>query len=421
MDATTRAAAQRLDAQDALSAFRERFVHDDPKLIYLDGNSLGRLPIDTVGRITTTLREEWGDRLIRAWPEHWYDIPRRVGDVIGTRLLGAAAGQVILADSTTVNFFKLAGAALAAAGSRRVVVTDTNNFPTDRYVLQGLVAAAGLQLRHVEFDEIDGPTPEAIASVVDSDTALVTLSHVDYRSGALADLAAINEVAHRAGARVLWDLSHTVGSVPVELDRSGTDLAVGCTYKYLNGGPGAPAFLYVRADLQSRLRAPIWGWFGQRDQFAMGAEYDPVPGLERFLSGTPNILGAVAAEEGVAVVAEAGIDRIRAKSMRLTDFVVTLADAWLADLDFRLGSPRDATRRGSHVSLRHPRAHEIVQALIEQADVLPDFRAPDRIRLGLAPLTTRFVDVWDALDRLRRLVRARARSRPRARAALAVQ
>lgn len=258
MDLTTRAAATRLDSQDVLASFRDRFLHVDPDLIYLHRNSLGRLPLATIDRIATVLRDEWGDRLIRGWPESWFDLPWQVGDQIGVRLLGAAPGQVILADSTTVDFFKLAAAALgAAAPGRHVIITDRDNFPTDRYVLEGLAAGARFELRFLEFDELVGQGPAAIAAAVGADTALVTLSHVDYRSGAIADMADINAVSHAAGARVLWDLCHSVGSVPVELDATGTDLAVGCTYKYLHGGPGAPAFLYVRADLADDLLPPI--------------------------------------------------------------------------------------------------------------------------------------------------------------------
>jgi len=396
-----RRSAEQLDADDPLAGFRSRFLVPDPELLYLDGNSLGRPPLATLERVGAVLRDEWGDRLIRSWNEHWYDLPGRVGDLIGTALLGAAPGQVVVADSTTVNFFKLAVAALDGAGGRRVVVTDRHNFPTDRYVLEGLASAGGAEVRFVTFDEIDGPTPAAVEAALDDDTALVTLSHVDYRSGALADMAAVNDVAHRAGALVLWDLSHSAGAVPIDLDGSGTDLAVGCTYKYLNAGPGAPAFLYVRHELQERLRPPVWGWFGQRDQFAMGEGFDPLPGVGRFLSGTPNVIGTVAVETGVALLAEAGIDRLRAKSVALTEATIALAGQWLAPYGVTVASPRQAARRGSHVSLAHPDGYRVCRALIDEAGVVPDFRPPDRIRLGLAPIYTRFVDVWDALERLR--------------------
>jgi kynureninase len=404
-----RAAAARLDRDDPLAGLRERFVIDDPDLLYLDGNSLGRLPRRSIERLRTVVEREWGSRLIRSWNEGWMDLPLRAGDLIGQRLLGAAPGQVAVSDSTSVNLYKLASAALDARPGRDLIVADRHNFPTDRYVLEGLAAARGCELKLVEFDELLGPTAEAVERVlgergVGERTALLSLAHVDYRSGALADMAAIDAVAHRAGALTLWDLCHSVGAVPVELDASGADLAVGCTYKYLNAGPGAPAFLYVRREHLAALRQPIWGWFGQRDQFAMAQGYDPAPDIARFLVGTPFVAGVALVEEGAALLAEAGIERLRAKGMALTELVIELHDAWLAPLGFRLASPRDPAVRGSHVSLAHPDGYRISQALIWKARVIPDFRPPDRIRLGPAPLSTRFVDVWDAMDRLRRVV-----------------
>jgi kynureninase len=391
MAVTDRAAAERLDRDDPLADLRGQFVIDDPDLLYLDGNSLGRLPRRSVERLRTVVEHEWGSRLIRSWNERWMDLPLRAGDRIGEHLVGAAPGQVAVSDSTSVNLYKLAVAALDARPGREVIVSDRHNFPSDRYVLEGLAAARGRRLELVEFDELEGPTAAAVERVVDQRTALLSLSHV-------------NAVAHWAGALTLWDLCHSAGAVPVELDAGGTDLAVGCTYKYLNAGPGAPAFLYVRREHQARLRQPIWGWFGQRDQFAMGQGYDPAPDLSRFLVGTPFVPGIALVEEGVAVLAEAGIERLRAKGVALTELVVELHDAWLAPLGFTLASPRDASLRGAHVSLAHPDAYRVCQALIRSARVIPDFRPPDRIRLGPAPLTTRFVDVWDAMERLRRLV-----------------
>jgi kynureninase len=404
MRPTDRAEAERLDREDPLAPFRDRFVIDDPELLYLDGNSLGRLPRQSLERLRTVVEQEWGRRLIRSWNERWMDLPARVGDLIGQRLLGAAPGQVVVSDSTSVNLYKLAVAALDARPGRTVIVSDRDNFPSDRYVLEGLAAARGLRLELADFDELRGPTAAAVAPLVDERTALVSLSHVDYRSGALADMAGINALAHDAGALTLWDLCHSVGSVPVELDADGADLAVGCTYKYLNAGPGAPAFLYVRAEHLERLRQPIWGWFGQRDQFAMGQGYAPAPDVSRFLVGTPQVLGVALVEEGAGLLAEAGIQRLRAKGMALTELLVALHDAWLAPLGLTLASPRDAAARGSHVAIAHPDAYRICRALVEKAGVIPDFRAPDRIRLGLAPVTTRFTDVWDAMDRLRAIV-----------------
>ncbi|HEX2499287.1 MAG TPA: kynureninase [Actinomycetes bacterium] len=407
MTPTDRTYAQSLDAADPLGHLPDRFVVDDPELIYLDGNSLGRLPRATLARLAVVAEKEWGSGLIRSW-DTWIDLPTRCGDLIARSLLGAEPGEVVVSDSTSVNLYKLAVAALDAQPGRDAIVTDDDNFPTDRYIVEGLAAQRGLELRMVASDPVHGPDPDRLAAAIDKRTALVTLSHVAYRSAALADLAEITALAHRSGALVLWDLCHSAGSVPVELAAAGADLAVGCTYKYLNAGPGAPAFLYVRRDLQASLRQPIWGWFGQRDQFAMGSGYDPEPDIRRFTVGTPAVLGVAAVEEGVQVLAEAGIHRLRDKGRRMTGLLVDLADEWLAPLGFEVASPRDPDRRGSHISLQHDDAWRICRAYIETAKVIPDFRAPDRLRLGPAPLTTRYVEVWEAMDRLRRLVESGA-------------
>ncbi len=404
MTAFDRARAEALDAADPLAAFRDRFVVEDPERIYVDGNSLGRLPRETAQRLGERV-QEWGSRLVTAWPD-WIELPERVGDLLAP-VLGARSGEVLMADSTTVNLYKLAAAALDARPGRRVIVTDAANFPTDRYVFQGLAAREGAELRLLESHPVEGPTvAEVEEACAPGDVALVSLQHVGYRSGAIADMKAVTAAAHEAGALVLWDLSHSAGAVPVRLDQVGADLAAGCTYKYLNAGPGALAHLYVRADLQEELRSPIWGWFGQRDQFLMGSGYEPVPGVGRFLAGTPPILDLTAAEVGIRLTAEAGLEALRAKSIALTELVVELHDAWLAPLGFQLGSPRDPERRGGHVSLQHEEAWPICRALMERGNVVPDFRSPESIRIGLPPLYMRFVDVWDALDRLRRLIEA---------------
>ncbi len=390
------------DAADPLASFRDRFARDDPSLIYLDGNSLGMLPLATAERIADVVRREWGGGLVRSW-EQWIDLPHSAGDLLGGQLLGAAPGQVLVCDSTTVNLYKLARAALDARPGRTVIVTDDDNFPTDRYVLAGVAAERDAELRLVHTNMDTGVTAEAVRGAVGGETALVSLSHVAYRSGALADMAQLTGIVHDAGALMLWDLCHSVGSVPVELDACGADLAVGCTYKYLNAGPGAPAFLYVAATLASTLRQPVQGWFGQREQFAMGPAYDPAPGIGRFLTGTPDIAGTAAVAEGTRLLAEAGIGRLRDKGIRLTDYLIALADDWLAPLGCALASPRDPARRGSHVCLHHPEAWRIGRALI-RAGVIGDYRTPDRLRLGPAPITTRFTDVWDALDTTRRII-----------------
>jgi kynureninase len=393
-----RSHAERLDAADPIAAFRERFVIDDPDTIYLDGNSLGRLPLATRQRLRDTV-DQWGSELVTAWHE-WIDLPERAGDLLATEVLGARLGEVIACDSTSVNLFKLASAVLdTRAGD---VVTDTGNFPTDRYVLEGVARRHGRELRLFEPDPLHGPQPDEVERACsEGEVALVSLSHVAYRSGALADMEAIGRASP---APVLWDVSHSAGAVPIELERRGIELAVGCTYKYLNAGPGAPAFLYVREELQPALRTPIWGWFGQREQFSMERAYDPDPGVRGFLAGTPPILALAAVEEGARLVGKAGIGALRDKAVALTELIVELCDAHLAPLGFELATPRDPARRGSHLSLAHAEAWPICLALIEHARVIPDFRGPDSIRLGVPPLYTRFTDVYDAMERLRDLV-----------------
>jgi len=398
----TRGAAVALDERDPLRGFRDRFVLDEDS-IYLDGNSLGALPRTTAARLAELVSEQWGRRGVRGWEEGWLDLPISVGDRLGGAVLGAAPGQVVLADSTTVCFYKLVCAALDARPGRRVIVTDVDNFPTDRYVLEGIASARGLELRWLEFEPSGGPTADAVASELGPDTALVTFSHVSYRSAHIAQLQEIGGVAREVGALTLWDLSHSAGSVVLALDADGADLAVGCTYKYLHGGPGAPAYMYVSRKLQDELRQPIWGWLGRRDPFEMAAGYVPVDGIRAFASGTPPVLGLVGVDEGVRVVGEAGIGRIRDKGVALTQYAITLADDRLAELGVSVASPRDPVRRGAHVALAHPAAQELCAALIARG-VIVDFRRPDVIRYGLAPLTTRFVDVWDGVEALRELL-----------------
>jgi kynureninase len=394
-----------LDGTDPLRDFHQRFIVAPDELIYFDGNSLGRLPRDTPARVEDVIWREWGERLIRSWSEGWMELALQIGDRLGSKLLGAAPGQVAVADSTTVCFYKLVWAALAARPDRREIVTDRNNFPTDRYVLESLASERGMRIRWIDADPHAGPTAEQVAAVVGKDTALVTFTHVDYRSAYILDMPAITEVAHDCGALALWDLSHSAGAVPVTLDAAGADLAVGCTYKYLNGGPGAPAFLYVRRQHQGRLRQPIWGWLGRRDPFEMEQGYEPAEGIAPMLSGTPPILGLTAAAVGIDLVIEAGIEAIRDKSVALTRYTIELIDEWLAPLGCSVGSPREDERRGSHVALVHPDARALSRRMID-AGVIPDFRTPDVIRLGLSPLTTRFVDVHDGLARVRDMLTA---------------
>lgn len=394
--------AQQLDRRDALAHFRDRFAFSDEPLIYVDGNSLGRPAQAALDRVRDVLDREWRHDLVRGWGTGWYGAPARVGEKIA-RLLGAAPGQVVVSDSTTVNLFKLAMAALRARPERPVIVTDTLNFPSDLYVLQGCVDLLGNRhsIRPVPSDDDITVDPAALRAAIGDDVALVMLSHVTFKSGYLYDMAAITAHAHRHGAMVLWDLSHSVGALPIDLDTSHVDLAIGCTYKYLNGGPGAPAFLYVRRDLQDELRSPIWGWFGQNAPFSFDLHYEPAEGIRRYLAGTPPMLSLAAVEPAIDLILEAGLDRIRAKSTALTSYCIALFDAVLAPLGFQLGSPRAAAARGSHVSVRHPEGWRITRSLIEDMGMLPDFREPDNIRLGFAPLYSTFTEVWQAVDALR--------------------
>ncbi len=397
--------ARAFDAQDPLHSYRSEFMIDNADLIYLDGNSLGRLPLRTRERVSQVVDHEWGSRLIRGWGEGWFTAPQRIGAKIA-QLIGAQPDEVIVADSTSVNFFKLVMAALAARAGRPLVVTDDLNFPSDLYLLQGALRLAGAGRRLVRVASPDGiRVPiEALAEAITPETALLTLTHTAFKSGFIYDMPAVTALAHRAGALMLWDLSHSVGAMPLDLNAAGVDLAVGCTYKYLNGGPGAPAFLFVRRGLQAELLNPLWGWFGQKGQFDFSLDYDPGPGLQRFLVGTPPMLSTAAIEPAVELVLEAGLDRLRAKSVAQTEYLIALWEDWLAPLGVALNSPRDSAQRGSHVSLGHPEGLRIDRALIEDMAVIPDFRYPDNIRLGIAPLYTSFADIYEGLSRLRRVL-----------------
>ena len=393
-------APEQLDRDDPLSGLRDRFVGSANDLVYFDGNSLGR-PLRVTGeRLARFVEEEWGDRLIRGWDERWLDLPWSIGDELGRVCLGAAPGQTIIGDSTTVLLYKSMRAAVAARPGRREIVIDRDNFPTDRYVAAGVAEELGLTLRWIEVDTAAGVTTEQVAAAVGPDTALVVVSHVAYRSAWIADLPELTRIAHEAGALVLADLCHSAGAVPVELDEWGVDLAVGCTYKYLNGGPGSPAFVYVAERLLDELVQPIRGWMGAADPFVMGPDYAPAAGIRRFLSGTPPVLGMLAIQDMLALIAEAGIDPVRAKSVALTAYAVELADDLLGPVGVGLASPRDPARRGGHVTLTHPRMREVTAALWKR-DVIPDYRDPDGLRIGLSPLSTSFAEVARGLELVR--------------------
>jgi kynureninase len=388
----TRAACAALDAADPLAAWRERFVLPDG-VIYLDGNSLGPLPNATGALLQDVVRRQWGEDLITSWNRHgWVDLPQSLGAKIA-HLIGAKTHEVIVADSTSVNLFKLLAAAFDLRPGRRVVVSERTNFPTDLYVAQGLRDLLGehIQLRLVASEELE--------AALDGDTALLMLTHVDYRTGRMHDMPGLTRAAHETGALVLWDLAHSAGAVPVDLNAAEVDLAVGCGYKYLNGGPGAPAFLFVAERWHEQARQPITGWFGHARQFAFESAYEPAPGITQFLSGTPPILSLKALEAGIDLLLQVDQRALRHKSMALTDTFIRLIEERCAGFGFTVASPRRAEERAAQVALRHPDGYPIVQALIARG-VVGDFRAPDLLRFGLAPLYVRFVDLWDAVDAL---------------------
>ncbi len=401
--------ANELDEKDDLAFFRNEFVISDTNLIYLDGNSLGRLPRRTVDFMKNAIENEWGDRLIRIWNDGWVNSPTELGAKIA-KLVGAHADEIIITEATSINLFKLAIAALKAKNGRRKIISDTLNFPSDLYILQGVINLLG-NTHHLDLlPSTDGITiaSKEIENAIDNDTALVSLTHVAFKSSFMYDMETVTEQAHRVGALMLWDLCHSAGAVPVDLNGTNVDLAIGCTYKYLNGGPGAPAFLYVRRDLQAQLMQPMWGWFASKKPFDFELDFTPADDISRFRIGTPPMLSMKAVEPALDIILDAGMTRLRKKSLNQTEYLIYLADEWLTPLGFTLGTPREAKIRGSHVSLRHLESYRICRALIESpppaVQVIPDFRAPDNIRLGITPLYTTFTEIHQALQRIKVIV-----------------
>ncbi len=401
--------ANELDAKDDLAFFRNEFVISDTNLIYLDGNSLGRLPRRTIDFMKNVIENEWGDRLIRIWNDGWVNSPTELGAKIA-KLVGAHADEIIITEATSINLFKLAIAALKAKNGRRKIISDTLNFPSDLYILQGVINLLG-NTHHLDLlPSTDGITiaSKEIENAIDNDTALVSLTHVAFKSSFMYDMETVTEQAHRVGALMLWDLCHSAGAVPVDLNGTNVDLAIGCTYKYLNGGPGAPAFLYVRRDLQAQLMQPMWGWFASKKPFDFELDFTPADDMSRFRIGTPPMLSMKAVEPALDIILDAGMTRLRKKSLNQTEYLIYLADEWLTPLGFTLGTPREAKIRGSHVSLRHLESYRICRALIESpppaVQVIPDFRAPDNIRLGITPLYTTFTEIHQALQRIKVIV-----------------
>lgn len=395
----TREGAEELDDADELAFLRAEFLPiEDPGVVaYLDGNSLGRPPADVAERMRELVHEQWGTSLIRSWSRGWLELPEQLGDRIAEVCLGAGPGQTVLADSTSVCLYKALRAAARLRPGRTELVTDRGNFPTDRYLTESVAEELGLSVRYL--DTVD---EASLREVLNERTALVTLSHVDYRTAEIADMAAINTAVHECGALSVWDLCHSVGALPVRLEHSGTDFAVGCTYKFLNAGPGAPAFLFADARLHEAIEQPIRGWMSARDIFAMAPEYRAAEGIRRMVSGTPPILGLAGVAAGIELTARAGIERIRAKSLALTELAIQCHDAWLERLGYRLGTPRAPELRGGHVTVEHPSAERLAKRCGE-AGVIVDFRAPNGIRIGPAALSTGYTELWDGMHRLREL------------------
>jgi kynureninase len=406
-----RTAALELDANDPLREFKNRFVITDPDTCYLDGNSLGRLPHATVKAINDFLTQEWGPEVVAGWG-HWVDEAQSVGDLIGRSALGAGPGQVLACDTTSVNFYQLASAAIRARPDRKTIIIDAANFPTDRYIMQGLADQLGLKL--ITIDNEDSTisdheliTPEILKKYMSDDVALVSLEVVQYRSGARQDIKVINELVKSYGALMLWDAAHAVGSVVMDFDSNGVELAVGCTYKYGNSGPGAPAWLYVSKQMQNELRVPIQGWFAQRDQFAMGPTFERDESIRGFQIASPSLMGLRCIKTSFEMIEEAGITQIEKKAAQGTAMMIELYEQWLAPLGFTLNTPRNHNQRGGHISLVHPEAEKIAIALRKFANVIPDYRVPNSIRVAISPLATSFVEVYDGFQRIRDLVSTR--------------
>lgn len=410
MKVTDRQYALDLDSKDPLAKFREQFVISNPNICYLDGNSLGRLPHATVKAVNDFLTNEWGPELVTGWG-HWVDEAQPIGDLIGRSTLGAAPGQVLTCDTTSVNFYQLALAAIHARPGRKTIITDTANFPTDRYILDGIAKQFGLNLVLIDNEnpaiaEHERITEEILEKYMSEDVALVTLEVIQYRSGARNDIKTLTDLVRSYGAFLLWDASHAVGAIEMDFDANGVDIAVGCTYKYGNSGPGSPAWLYVNKKVQTELQVPIQGWFSQEEQFEMGPVFEKAKSIRGFQIASPSLIGLRCVKSGFTMIEEAGIHRIAEKAAIGTEMMIKLYDEWLADLGFSLLTSRNPSERGGHISLGHPDAANICVALRKFADVIPDYRTPNSIRLAIAPLPTSYVEVWDGFERIRDLVAA---------------
>jgi kynureninase len=411
MMVTDREYALSLDEKDPLRGFKSLFMITDPEMCYLDGNSLGRLPLATVSAVNEFMTGEWAAEVVTGW-SHWVDEAQPTGDLLGRATLGAAAGQVLVCDTTSVNFYQLALAAINARPGRKTIITDAANFPTDRYILDGIAKQLGLNLVIIDNEspgsaENERITPEILEKYLNSDVALVTLEVIQYRSGARNDIKSLTDLVRNHGAFLLWDASHAVGAIEMNFDANGVDIAVGCTYKYGNSGPGSPAWLYVNKRVQAELQVPIQGWFSQGDQFGMGPVFERAQGIRGFQIASPSIIGLRCVKSAFSMIEEATISAIANKASAGTQMMIDLYDAWLVDLGFTLLTSRNAQERGGHISLGHPDAARICVALRQFARVIPDYRTPSSIRLAIAPLPTSYVEVWDGFQRMRDLVASR--------------
>ena len=407
MNVTDRAYALELDKNDPLAHFKSQFVVTDPQMCYLDGNSLGRLPKETISAVNN-LMTEWGSEVVTGWG-HWVDEAQPTGDLLGQAALGAAPGQILVCDTTSVNFYQLCLAAVHARPGRKTIITDAANFPSDRYILDGIAKQFGLNLVLIQNEDSAVATHERITTQVlapylNDDVALVTLQVIQYRSGARTDIKSITDQVRAIGGLVVWDASHAVGAIELNLDANGVDLCVGCTYKYGNSGPGSPAWLYVSKNIQKELQVPIQGWFAQDAQFEMGPVFERAQNIRGFQIASPSLIGIRCVQTAFSMIKEAGIDAIAHKAAVGTQLMIDLYDAWLAPLGFVLNTSRDAKERGGHISLVHPDAAQICVAMREISNVIPDYRTPNSIRLAISPLPTSFVEVWDGFERTRDLV-----------------
>jgi kynureninase len=411
MKVTDREYALELDQNDPLAGYRSKFVITDPNLCYLDGNSLGRLPHATVKAVSDFLSQEWGNEVVTGW-SHWIDEAQVAGDLLGRAVLGAGPGQVLVCDTTSVNFYQLCVAAIKARPGRKTIITDAANFPTDRYILKGIAEQFGLNLIIIDNEdpavaENERITAELLEKYMTEDVAMVSFEVIQYRSGARTDIKSVTDLARSYGALVVWDASHAAGAIELNFDACGVDLAVGCTYKYGNSGPGSPAWLYVNKKIQRELQVPILGWFGNEDQFGMGPDFVKAEGIRGFQIASPSIIGIRGVQVAFAMIEEAGIDVIASKAAIGTQMMIDLYDEWLAPLGYTLLTSRNPKERGGHISIGHPDAARICVALRKFANVIPDYRTPNAIRLAIAPLPTSYVEVWDGFQRIRDLTQSR--------------